>query len=394
MNQFNHPPLQGKPVKGKATEAQPKLLDQVCGALRTKHYSYRTEEAYVHWIKRYIFFHKKRHPVEMGEKEIAEFLTHLAVKERVAASTQNQALSGILFLYKHVLRKEIGKVGEITWAKKPATLPEVLSKEEVKAILAHLSGRCWLMAALLYGCGLRLDECLKMRVKDIDFARNQIFVRRGKNNKDRMVPLPAPLKMPLQDHLARVKNLHEWDLKQGFGGVDLPDALARKYPRLNRELSWQYLFPSETISPNKITGHKQRHHTSDRTIQRAFEDAVKKAGNHRHIHCHTLRHSFATHLLENGQDIRTVQELMGHSDLNTTMQYTHVLQHGVNGVRSPLDTLWADDANSRPWKDIPAEVEQQFHEVVAKKFRGDWKAVILAFVNQRGTSKNPSGAGN
>lgn len=240
MHSSNLMPAAGKPSDGaNAKGRRPKLMQQVHHVFRVLHYSLRTEEAYSGWIYRYIIFHNKRHPNEMGAKGISEFLTHLAVKERVAASTQNQALSAILFLYNKVLKKEVGKVGEITWAKKPETLPEVMSREEVRAILSHLSGRYWLMASLMYGCGLRVDECLKMRVKDIDFARNQIFVRRGKGSKDRMTPLPEPVKKPLQDHLVKVKNLHDSDLKKGFGGVDLPDALERKYPKLNREFSWQ-----------------------------------------------------------------------------------------------------------------------------------------------------------
>ena len=289
----------GKPSGDK----KPKLLDQVSIAIRAKHYSLRTEEAYVHWIKRFILFHKKRHPVEMGEVEINQFLSHLAVKGNVASSTQNQALSAILFLYREVLKREIGHLMEVTWAKKPETLPEVLTREEVKAIMRHLSGLDWLMAMLRYGCGLRLVECLKLRVKDIDFERQQIVVRRGKGAKDRLTPLPQNLREPLHNHLTNVKEQHDKDLAKGFGAVDLPFALERKYPQSNRDFGWQYVFASAAISPNRISGMKQRHHMSERGLQRAFHEAVRKAGITKHVHpapspfvfkeagrgCHTLR---------------------------------------------------------------------------------------------------------
>lgn len=373
----------------------PKLLDQVRDVLRTKHYSPRTEETYIDWIRRYVLFHNKRdgrapskwrHPAEMGEKEISEFLTHLAVNEHVAASTQNQALSAVLFLYRHVLKREIGRLGELTWAKKPETLPVVLSKEEIKKILSHLTGKDWIMTALMYGCGLRVDECVTLRVKDIDFERNQIVVRRGKGEKDRPLPLPQPVIPTLQKHLAKVKKLHDGDLKRGFGAVDLPFALDRKSTGLSREFNWQYVFPSQDISPNKITGHLQRHHTSERTAQRAFAKAVKKAGITKHAHCHTLRHSFATHLLEEGRDVRTVQELLGHSDINTTMIYTHI---SVKSVRSPLDTLWSNASETKaPWGDLPAELENQLKEVVTNKYRGDWQAAISAFIKTHENGEN------
>jgi len=302
----------------------PKLLDQVRAIIRAKHFSPRTEEAYVGWIKRFVRFHGLRHPREMGAQQVKEFLTHLAVQEKVAASTQNQALCSIVFLYKHVLKQELGSFGEMTWAKKPETLPVVLSKEEIKALMRHLTGNDWVMVAIMYGCGLRVEECVTLRVKDFDFARGQIVVRRGKGEKDRPVPLPQILIQPLREHLAKVKKLHDADLQKGLGAVDLPFALDRKYTGLSREFNWQYVFPSQDISPNKISGNLQRHHTSERTIQRAFVKAVRKAGITKHAHCHTLRHSFATHLIEDGRDVRTVQELLGHSDVNTTMIYTHV----------------------------------------------------------------------
>lgn len=318
---------------------KPKLLDQVRAAIRAKHYSHRTEEAYTQWIRRFVLFHNKRHPAEMGEYEINQFLTHLAVKENVAASTQNQALCGILFLYREVLNREIGDIGAVTWAKKPKRLPVAFTREEVKAILSHLSGKHWLMASLLYGAGLRLIECLKLRVKDIEFGYNQIIVRDGKGQKDRVTVLPKSLKEPLRRHLEEVKKLHEADLKQGHGVVDLPGALARKYPNAGREFAWQYVFPSSIISPNRETGLKQRHHAVEKPLQQAVKEAIRKAGIHKHASCHTFRHSFATHLLQNKCDIRTLQELLGHEDLNTTMVYTHVVDQGPFGVSSPADLL-------------------------------------------------------
>jgi len=318
---------------------KPKLLDQVRAALRTKHYSPRTEESYVNWIKRFIFFHNKRHPKDMSEKEINEFLTYLAVKEKVASSTQNQALCAIIFLYNEVIKKEIGLIENLVWAKKPERLPVVFTHDEVKGILDLLTGIHWLMTNLLYGSGLRLLECLKLRVKDIDFEYNQIIVRDGKGNKDRVTVLPNRLKEPLREHLKKVKKLHENDLKKGFGIVDLPGALSRKYPNASREFSWQYVFPSSILSVNKISGRKQRHHAVEKPLQKAVKQAIHKAGIYKHASCHTFRHSFATHLLENNCDIRTVQELLGHNDLNTTMIYTHVLKQGAMGVKSPADLL-------------------------------------------------------
>lgn len=330
---LTYPPVNGQHQAG---ASKPKLMEQVHQVLRTMHYSRRTEEAYSGWILRYIYFHHKRHPLEMGTNETRAFLSHLAVKERVAASTQNQAHSAILFLYREVLQLEMEAV---MWAKKPETLPVVLSREEVKALLSHLSGTYWVIAMLLYGCGLRLEECLKLRVKDLDFERNQIIVRRGKGAKDRQTPLPLNVKAALQEHLRNVKSIHEQDLKDGFGITDLPYALERKYPQASCEFHWQYVFPSATITANWETKRKQRHYVSPSTMQRAFFEAVQKAGIHKHAHPHTLRHSFATHLLEDGYDIRTIQELLGHVDLNTTMIYTHVTNKGGMGVRSPADRL-------------------------------------------------------
>jgi len=316
---------------------KPKLLDQVRNAIRVKHYSLRTEEAYVHWAKAYIFFHHKRHPEQMGEREISQFLTHLAVDKNVAASTQNQALSALLFLYREVLQRPLDKRIQAKRAKRPARLPVVFSKEEVRAILAQLEGTPWLMASLLYGSGLRLMECLRLRVKDVDFGYQQLVVRDGKGHKDRVTPLAHTLKEPLQRHLIRVKTLHEQDLKEGFGQVYLPFALARKYPSAQRAWGWQYVFPSSKRSTDPRSGKLRRHHLSESVLQRAVKGALRKTGIAKQGSCHTLRHSFATHLLEAGYDIRTVQELLGHKDVSTTMIYTHVTRKGGQGVRSPLD---------------------------------------------------------
>jgi integron integrase len=314
-----------------------KLLDQVREALRLKHYSYRTEEAYVDWIKRFILFHHKRHPLEMGAPEIQAFLAHLAQEKNVAASTQNQALSAILFLYRHVLHKDIEPI-LLSSAKRPERLPTVLTRDQVLRILAHLHGTHKLMAQLLYGSGLRLMECVRLRIQDIDFEYKTITVRDGKGEKDRIVPLPETVIPDLRRQIERVRLLHEEDLAAGFGEVALPDALAEKYPHAAREFIWQYLFPATHRSPDPRAGGKmRRHHLDPSTLQRAVKQAAQKAGIPKRVSCHTFRHSFATHLLQNGYDIRTVQELLGHKDVRTTMIYTHVLQRGGMAVRSPLD---------------------------------------------------------
>jgi integron integrase len=318
---------------------KPKLLDQVRNVIRVKHYSIRTEEVYVQWVRRFVLFHNKRHPQDMGEREISEFLTHLATVGKVAASTQNQALNAIVFLYKEVLKQDVGILEGVEWAKKAQHLPVVLTKEEVKKVLCQLKGTKWLMAGLLYGAGLRLMECLRLRVKDVDLAYNQLVVRDGKGNKDRVTMLPEALKEPLQKHLERVKVLHEQDLANGFGRVYLPDALERKYPNANREWGWQYVFPAARVSADPRSGSVRRHHVFETLLQRAVKEAVRKAGIAKPAGCHTFRHSFATHLLEDGYDIRTVQELLGHKDVSTTMIYTHVLNKGGKGVRSPLDGI-------------------------------------------------------
>lgn len=317
--------------------AKPKLLDQLREALKSRHYSHRTEQTYCSWVKRFIYFHNVRHPQEMAEPEINAFPTYLAVKEKVAASTQNQALSAILFLYRHVLGREVGDLGEVIRARKPARLPVVLTRDEVKAVLANLTGNKWLMASLMYGAGMRLMECLRLRVQDIDFSRNEILVRDGKGAKDRITMLPESLKVPLQAHLRAVKAVHEMDLANGWGRVPMPDALDRKYPNAPKEWRRQWVFPQENRWRNAKTGEEGRHHVDESLVQKAVRTAVTRAGLIKRATCHTFRHSFATHLLEGGYDIRTVQELLGHKDVKTTMIYTHVLNSGPSGVRSPLD---------------------------------------------------------
>jgi len=317
----------------------PKLLDRVRTAIRARHYSRRTEEAYVGWIRRFILFHKKRHPAEMGETEINQFLTHLAVRENVSASTQNQALSATLFLYQVVLERQLDRLDGLVRAKKPARLPVVLSRDEARTLLASLSGTSKLVCLLLYGAGLRLLEALRLRVKDVDLAMNQITVRDGKGQKDRVTMLPTAAKALLAEHLKHVRNIHQQDLRLGFGRVYLPDALVRKYPSADREWGWQYVFPAGALSLDPRTHEKRRHHLHESVIQRAVKEAVRTARLNKLATPHTLRHSFATHLLEDGYDIRTVQELLGHSDVKTTMIYTHVLNRGGRGVLSPADRL-------------------------------------------------------
>jgi integron integrase len=313
-----------------------KLLDQVRDALRLKHYSIRTENSYVDWIRRYILFHHKRHPAEMGAAEIEAFLTHLAVEEHVAASTQNQALSALLFLYREVLHQDLGPIDALR-ARKPKRLPTVLTRDEVQRLIAQMSGTHQLMAKLLYGSGLRLMECLRLRVKDVDFTMRTITVRDGKGGQDRVTILPDSLIPPLQEHLQAVKALHDQDLAQGYGAVYLPDALERKYPNANKEWGWQYLFPATRLSVDPRSGAVRRHHLDESGLQKAIRQAARRAGISKPVSPHTLRHSFATHLLQAGYDIRTVQELLGHKDVKTTMIYTHVLQRGGLAVRSPLD---------------------------------------------------------
>jgi integron integrase len=308
-------------------------------ALRARHYSRRTEQSYCRWARRYIRFHGLRHPGDMAEPEINAFVTYLAVTEKVSASTQTQALSAILFLYRHVLGREVGELTDLIRAQKPKRLPVVLTREEVKTLLDHLDGDSHLIASLLYGAGLRLMECLRLRVLDLDLARGELAVRDGKGGKDRVTMLPRALEPALRDQLRHARSVHVRDLADGWGRVQLPDALARKYPRAPTEWRWQWVFPQQRRWTDRRTGQQGRHHVHPSVVQRAMKDAVERAGMAKHATCHTLRQSFATHLLETGYDIRTIQELLGHSDVKTTMIYTHVLNRGGQGVRSPLDGL-------------------------------------------------------
>ena len=317
--------------------AEPRLLDQYRERLRVKHYSLRTEDAYLHWARRFIYFHGKRHPREMGGPEVEAFLSHLATEGRVASSTQNQALAALLFLYREVLQKELPWMDGMVRAKRPARVPVVLTEGEVRALLGQLDGTRWLATSLLYATGMRLLEGLRLRVKDVDFERREITVRDGKGGRDRRTMLPERLLEPLRTHLERVKVLHERDLSEGFGDVYLPFALARKYPHAGRSWPWQYVFPSGSRSTDPLDGVIRRHHLDEKVIQRAVSEAARKAGIAKPVSPHVLRHSFATHVLEAGYDIRTVQELLGHKDVSTTMIYTHVLNKGGRGVKSPLD---------------------------------------------------------
>lgn len=314
-----------------------KLLDQVRDLLRTKHYSIRTETQYLQWIKHFILFHDKRHPREMGAREIEAFLTHLAVQRQVAASTQNQALSALLFLYRDVLNVDLPWLENVTRAKRPQRLPVVLTRDEVQSILARMSGTYGLMASLLYGTGMRLMECVRLRVQDVDFARNEIMIRDGKGAKDRVTMLPASVVPALQTHLQNRRALFEDDLRLGKASVYLPHALAEKYPNAPTQWGWQYVFPAGSYSVDPRGGVERRHHIDEKLLQRAMKKAVRAAGIVKPATPHTLRHSFATHLLERGQDIRTIQELLGHQDVATTMIYTHVMNKGGRGVISPLD---------------------------------------------------------
>jgi integron integrase len=315
----------------------PKLMDRLHEAFRSRHYSRRAEQAYCHWVKRFIFFHNVRHPAEMADPEINASLTHLAVKEKTSASMQNQALSALLFLYRHVIERDVGDLGDVIRARKPERLLVVMTRDEVRAVLTKLTDDKWLMASLIYGAGLRLMECLRLRAQDIDFGRNEILVRDGKGAKDRVTMLPGSIKNPLEQHLQRVKAIHECDFSDGWGRVQMPIALDRKYPAASREWRWQWVFPQESRWINRQTREQGRHHIDASLVQRAVKEAVTKAGLAKRVISHTFQHSFATHLLEVGIDIRTVQELMGHKDVKTTMIYTHVLNRGPIGVRSPID---------------------------------------------------------
>ncbi|NNG01371.1 MAG: integron integrase [Desulfobacteraceae bacterium] len=321
---------------------KPRLLDQVRHLIRAKHYSIRTEQTYVDWIRRYILFHRKQHPDQLGEQDISRFLTHLAVDRKVAASTQNQALCALVFLYREVLDKDLGDFENVVRAKRPAKLPVVFTPDEVKKILIQLEGTNWLMGQILYGAGLRVMECVRLRVKDIDFGYGQLVVRNGKGNKDRVTMLPKIIVDDLKRHLVKVKSIYDRDLKAGFGAVYLPYALERKYKNANRSWAWQYVFPSTRRSMDPRSGVERRHHISETVPQRAIKKAIRNCGITKAGSCHSLRHSFATHLLEAGYDIRTVQDLLGHKDVTTTMIYTHVLNSGGKGVKSPTDMLFSE----------------------------------------------------
>ena len=321
---------------------KPKLLDQVRNSLRQRNYSYRTEQTYIGWIKRFILFHKKRHPKDMGEKEIEEYLTFLAVKRKVAPATQSQALSSIIYLYKYILKRDIGEIQALR-PRGSKHLPTVLTPDEASKILTLLTGQIQLMAKLLYGSGLRVSEVLRLRVKDIDFGQSQILVRDSKGNKDRVTMLPQSLTEPLREHLERVKILYDADQKNNVNGVELPHALARKYPNAGKEWAWQWVFPSDNLSKDPQTGIVRRHHRFGSSLRKRIKAAAKKAGIQKQVTPHTFRHSFATHLLENNYDIRTVQELLGHKSVKTTMIYTHVLNKGASAVQSPLDRVKIQD---------------------------------------------------
>jgi integron integrase len=337
--------MQGRP--------QPKLLDQVRDRIRRKHYSLRTEKAYVHWIRRFIYFHGKRHPRELGVRETEQFLTHLAVAGRVSASTQNQAMSALLFLYKEVLEEPLPWLDNIEYSQRPKRLPVVLTVEEVESLLQRVQGTVGLMLWLIYGTGMRLMECVRLRVKDVDFARGEIIVREGKGFKDRITMLPTLLDEPMRQHLARVKLLHESDLRAGHGDVFLPYAIERKYPNAGREWAWQYVFPSSKIARDPRSGVRRRWHAHESNIQRALRRALRESNIPKLATPHTLRHSFATHLLQTGYDIRTVQELLGHKDVSTTMIYTHVLNRGGRAVLSPLDTVSSGKPPVLPTYSVP-----------------------------------------
>ncbi|MGH7347262.1 MAG: integron integrase [Candidatus Rokuibacteriota bacterium] len=317
----------------------PRLLDRVRQALQTHHYSRRTIKAYVGWIRRYILFHHKRHPGEMGAGEVSQFLTSLAVERKVAASTQNQALGALLFLYREVLEQNLPWLDDLVRAKRPEHLPVVMTRDEVRAVLQHLDGVPRLLALLFYGAGLRLLEAARLRVQDVDFAANLIIIRDGKGAKDRVTMLPSAVKADLTRHLESVRRQHECDLKNGAGWVELPDALGRKYPNAGRQWGWQWVFPATRLYFHCETRQRRRHHLHESVPQRAVKEAVRCSGLAKHAKCHTFRHSFATHLLEDGYDIRTVQELLGHRDVATTMIYTHVLNRGPAAVRSPADRM-------------------------------------------------------
>lgn len=331
--------MTGKAVHIEQSSSPPKLLEQVRAALRVRHYSYKTEKAYIRWIKEYIRFHGTRHPKELNEKDVTEFLSHLAVVRNVASATQNQALCAIVFLYNHVLEMGLGYFEDMVWAKKPETIPIALSKEEIRQVLGKLHGKAQLMASLLYGTGMRLAELLRLRVKDVDFDQKQIVVMMGKGSKSRVTALPEKLIRPLKKQIEFVRVLHQKDVAIGYGRVELPYALEKKYRNADRAFGWQYVFPASRISKDPRSGVMRRHHLHETVLPKALRKAMQKTDITKRVSCHTFRHSFATHLLEDGYDIRTVQELLGHASVEMTMKYTHVLNKGGRGVVSPVDRL-------------------------------------------------------
>lgn len=367
----------GGKKKGFVRVAQPgRLAEQFLSRCRVRRFSRRTERVYWYWIRRYILLNGKRHPRDLGGREVESFLSLLATSGKVAASTQNQALSALLFLYREVLAIELPWMENVVRAKLPARIPTVLDQSEVQEVLARLEGRDWLMANLLYGSGLRLMECVRLRIKDVDFRRSEIVVRDGKGAKDRRTILPGRLVEPLKRQIELASTLHAEDLSAGLGEVWLPFALARKYPRAAREPGWQYVFPSGQLSIDPEHGLQRRHHVDEKGLQRAMKAAVKRAGIVKQASCHTLRHSFATHLLEAGYDIRTIQELLGHSDLATTQIYTHVLNKGGNAVLSPLDRV---DVKSRFTVRENSVVEVYFlNEIEEISFRATMRTAATA----------------
>lgn len=332
-----------------------RLMDKVRETLRVRHYSPATEKSYTRWIRLFIIFHDKRHPAEMGAPEISAFLTHLAVRQRVAASTQNQARAALLFLYRHVLDRDPGSLADVESARRPSSIPVVLTRSETAQLFDHLHGTPRLAAGLLYGSGLRLMECLRLRVKDLDLEHGVLQVRRGKGAKDRRTMVPGALRPALRVHLADTLRQHRSDVAAGAGWVALPHAISRKFPGAGREWSWQWVFPATRIYLDPQTGQKRRHHLHETVLQRAVRAAARSAGHNKRVTCHTLRHTFATHLLEDGSDIRTIQELLGHADVSTTMIYTHVLNRGPQGVLSPMDRLFG--AGGSPGKAVKARWE-------------------------------------
>lgn len=323
------------PNMGGASE--PRLFDRLHEAIKVRHYSVRTERAYRYWIKRFIFFHDKRHPSELGGQEVNAFLSWLATQRDVSAATQGLALNAIVFLYRHVLEQELSDIGTFVRSKQPRRLPVVFTHDEALRVLAQLRGREWLMANLLYGSGLRLLECARLRVKDIDFHNRALLVRYGKGGRDRVTVLPDSAVQPLREQIEYVRRLHAYDRAEGYGEAKLPYALARKYPNAGKELGWQFVFPASKRSPDLDSDKIRRHHIHSSVLQKAVKTAIRRAAIHKPASCHTFRHSFATRLLQRGADIRTVQELLGHSDVHTTEIYTHVLNINKRGVRSPVD---------------------------------------------------------